>query len=130
MADFVASSRNAMLDWLTGEASPAAAATRYITVFDGDPQGAGTEVINTITGSANRQNMTTAMAAASGGSAASDADITFTSSAVGAATVDYVAVYSAITGGTLMASTAVSSKSVGIGDSLKILATQLSFAIT
>lgn len=130
MADFVASSRNAMLDWLTGEASPAAAATRYITVFNGDPQGAGTEVINTITGSANRQNMTTAMAAASGGSAASDTDITFTASAVGTATVDYVAVYSAITGGTLMASTAVSSKSVGIGDSLKILATQLSFAIT
>ncbi len=130
MADFVASSRNAMLDWLTGEASPAAAATRYITVFNGDPQGAGTEVINTITGSANRQNMTTAMAAASGGSAASDTDITFTASAVGTATVDYVAVYSAITGGTLMASTAVSSKSVGTGDSPKILATQLSFAIT
>lgn len=130
MADFTAAIRDSMLDWLTGEASPAAAATRYITVFNGDPQGAGSEVINTITGSANRQNMTTAMAAASGGSAASDTDITFTASAVGAATVDYVAVYSAITGGTLMASTAVSSKSVGIGDSLKILATQLSFAIT
>lgn len=130
MADFTAAIRDSMLDWLTGEASPTAAATRYITVFNGDPQGAGSEVINTITGSANRQNMTTAMAAASGGSAASDTDITFTASAVGAATVDYVAVYSAITGGTLMASTAVSSKSVGIGDSLKILATQLSFAIT
>jgi hypothetical protein len=130
MADFVASARDEMLDWLTGEANPPAVATRYITVFNGDPQGAGSEVINTITGSANRQNMTTAMAAASGGSQASDTDITFTASAVGGATVDYVAVYSAITGGTLLASTAVTSKTVSIGDSLKILATQLTFAIT
>lgn len=130
MADFVASTRNTMLDWLTGLTTPAAVATRYITVFDGDPQGAGSEVINTITGSANRQDMTTAMAAAAAGSAASDTDITFTNSAVGAATVDYVAVYSAITGGTLLASTQVTSKSVGVGDSLKILSGQLTFAIT
>lgn len=130
MADFVASSRNEMLDWLTGEANPPAVATRYITIFDGDPQGAGSEVINTITGSANRQNMTTAMAAASGGSAASDTDITFTNSAVGAADVDYVAVYDAQTGGNLMASTQVTSKAVGVGDSLKILSGQLTFAIT
>ena len=130
MADFVASTRNTMLDWLTGLTTPAAVATRYMTVFDGDPQGAGSEVINTITGSANRQDMTTAMAAAAAGSAASDTDITFTNSAVGAATVDYVAVYSAITGGTLLASTQVTSKSVGVGDSLKILSGQLTFAIT
>jgi len=130
MADFVASTRNTMLDWLTGLTTPAAVATRYITVFNGDPQGAGSEVINTITGSANRQDMTTAMAAAAAGSAASDTDITFTNSAVGAATVDYVAVYSAITGGTLLASTQVTSKSVGVGDSLKILSGQLTFAIT
>lgn len=130
MADFVASSRNEMLDWLTGEANPPAVATRYITIFDGDPQGAGSEVINTVTGSANRQDMTTAMAAASGGSAASDTDITFTNSAVGAADVDYVAVYDAQTGGNLMASTQVTSKAVGIGDSLKILSGQLTFAIT
>lgn len=130
MADFVASTRNTMLEWLTGKTTPAAVATRYITVFNGDPQSGGSEVINTITGSANRQNMTTAMAAASGGSEASNADITFTNSAVGAADVDYVAVYSAITGGTLLASTQVTAKSVGVGDSLKILSGQLTFAIT
>ena len=71
-----------------------------------------------------------AMAASDSGSAASDTDITFTNSAVGAADVDYVAVYSAITGGTLMASTQVTAKSVSIGDSLKILSGQLTFAIT
>lgn len=130
MADFVATSINAMLDWLVGNATPAAVATRYITLFNGDPQGAGSEVINTITGSANRQNMTTAMGDAAAGAVASDTLITFTSSAVGAATVDYVAVYSAITGGTLMASTAVTSRSVGVGDALTIQIGALTFTIT
>jgi hypothetical protein len=130
MADFVASTRNTMVDWLTGLTTPAAVGTRYITTFNGDPQGAGSENISTLTGSANRIDMTTAMAAASGGSGASDTDIVFTASAVGAATVDYVAVYSAITGGTLMASAAVTSKSVGIGDSLTILSGDLTVAIT
>jgi hypothetical protein len=130
MSEFTASTINTMLDWLTGKTTPAAVATRYITVFDGDPQGAGTEVINTITGSANRQDMTTAMAASAAGIAASNADIVFTASAVGAATVSYVAVYSAITGGTLLASTAVSPKAVDTGDGLRILAGDLTFTIT
>lgn len=121
---------NAMLDWLTGQTTPAAAATRYITTFNGDPQGAGTENIATLTGSANRIDMTTAMAAASSGTCVSDTDITFTNSAVGGATVDYVAVYTAITGGTLYASAQVTSKTVGVGDSLKILSGNLTFSIT
>lgn len=130
MAEYVASSINEMLDWLTGVADPPAVATRYITVFNGNPQAGGTEVINTISGSANRKNMTTAMAAAASGVATSSADIVFTASAVGAATVDYVAEYSAITGGTLMASSQVTSKSVGVGDSLQITAGDLTFTIT
>lgn len=130
MADFTAFSINEMLDWLTGVASPAATGTRYLTTFNGDPQGAGTENINTITGSANRITITADMAAASGGAATNDADITITASAVGAATVDYVAIYDAITAGNLLASTAVTSKSVGIGDSLSVLTGNLDFAIT
>lgn len=130
MPDFVASTRNSMIDWLTGKTTPAAVATRYITTYNGDPQGAGSENISTITGSANRQAITAAMNAASGGSAANASDITFTNSAVGGATVDFVAIFSAITGGTLMASTAVTSKTVGVGDSLKILAGNLTVGIT
>lgn len=129
MAAFVAGVRNTQIDWLTGKTTPAAVATRYITTFNGDPQSGGTENINTITGSANRQAITAAMGAASGGSAVSGSDITFTNSAVAGATVNFVAEYDAITGGNLMASAAVSSKTVGIGDSLKILAGNLTFAI-
>jgi hypothetical protein len=129
MAEFTNAAIHPMLDWLTGKTTPAAVATRYITVFNGDPTSGGTEVINTISGSANRVNMTTAMAVASGGSAASNADITFTNSAVAGATVNYVAEYDAITGGNLMAYTPVTSKTVAIADSLKILSGQLTFAI-
>lgn len=130
MAAFTTSPRNSMLDWLDGKTTPAAVATRYITVFNGDPQGAGSEVINNITGSNNRINMTTAMAAASSASASSNADITFTSSATGSATVNYVAVYDAITAGNLLASASVTSKSITSGDSLKILSGNLTFSIT
>lgn len=129
MAAFTNTPVNFMLDWLIGVADPAATATRYITTFLGDPQSGGVENINTLTGSSNRVDMTTAMAAASGSVAASDTDITFTASAAGAAVVDYIAVYTAITGGTLYASAQVSSKSVGVGDSLKILSGNLTFAI-
>ena len=130
MADFTASPRNAMLEWLVGNTTPAAVATRYITTFLGDPQGAGVENINTLTGSSNRINMTTAMGTASAGAIASDTNISFTASASGAATVNFVAVYDAITGGNLLASVAVTSKSVAIGDSLSILSGNLTFGIT
>lgn len=130
MADFTATVRNTMIDWLTGITTPAAVATRYITTYNGDPQGAGVENIATITGSADRQPITASMAAAVAGSSASNADITFTAAAVGAATVDFVAIMSAITGGSVMASAPVASKSVGVGDSLKILSGALTVGIT
>lgn len=130
MADFVATAINEMLDWLDGVADPPTVGTRYITTFNGDPQGAGSENINTITGSSNRVAITANMAVASGGSAVSNGDITITASAVGSATVDYVAIYDAQTAGNLLASTAVTSKSVSPGDSLTILSGDLSFTIT
>lgn len=130
MAEFSSAAINAMLDWLVGNATPAAVATRYITVFNGDPTSGGTEVINTITGSANRQNMTTAMAAAAAGAVASDTLITFTTNAAGGATVNYIAVYDAQTGGNLLAYTPVTSKTVAAGDGLSILSGNLTFSIT
>lgn len=130
MAAFVAAVRNTQIDWLTGKTTPAAVATRYITTYLGDPQGAGVENIATLTGSANRIAITASMNAAAAGSATNSADITLTNAASSAATVDYVAIMSAITGGTVMASTPVTSKSVQIGDSLKILTPNLTVAIT
>ncbi len=130
MADFLAFASNEMIDWLTGVASPIATGTRYITTFNGNPQAGGTENISTLTGSANRIAITASMAAAASAAAANTGVITFTSSASGGATVDYVAIYDAITGGNLLASTAVSSKTVTSGDSLSIAIGDLDIAIT
>lgn len=131
MPDFTAATANSMVDWLTGKTTPAAVANRFITVFDGDPQGAGVEVLNTISGSATRPQLTSQIAAASGGVATSNLDITFTNSAVAGADVDYIAIYSAATAGTLMASSAVNTpKTIVAGDSLKILSGGLTVGIS
>lgn len=130
MAAFTAAPRNAQIDWYTGKANPAAIATRYISVWNGDPQGAGTEVISTITGSANRQAITASMAAAAAGSAASTANIVFTATAVGTATVNFIGIHDALTLGNLLGSVAVTSKTPNVGDSLSILAGNLIVSIT
>ncbi len=67
---------------------------------------------------------------ASGGSVANDTQITFTSSAVGAADVDFVAIYDAITGGSLLASVAVTAKSIAIGDGLRIAIGNLTIEVS
>jgi hypothetical protein len=130
MAVFTATVSSTMLNWLTGNTTPAAVATRYITVFNGDPQGAGSEVISTLTGSANRIAMTAAVPTTATNTVSSNADIVFTTSAVGSSLVTHVAVYSAITAGTLYASAAVTaSKTPAIGDGLRILSGNLTFTI-
>jgi hypothetical protein len=129
MAEFSNAFIDEMLDWYTGFANPPAVATRYITVFNGDPTGAGTEVLNTISGSATRPQITSQLSAASGGVQTNNGIISFTASAVAGATVDYVALYTAATGGTLIGHTAVSSKTIAIGDSLTIAIGDLDFAI-
>ena len=120
MGAFVATTcSNVMVNWLTGNNTPAAAATRYLSIWNGDPQGAGSEVTNTVTGSATRPSV--AFAAASAGSAASNADTIFTTNASGGATVDHIGLHSASTGtGNLLSSCSVTSKSISAGDSLKV----------
>lgn len=130
MAVFTATVSSTMLNWLTGNTTPAAVATRYISVYNGDPQGAGAEVISTLTGSANRINMTAAVPTTATNTVSSNADIIFTTAAVGSATVTHVGISNAITAGTLYASAAVSaSKTPAVGDGLRILSGSLTFTI-
>ena len=129
MSAFVATvTSNVMLQWLNGNATPAAAATRYLSIWNGDPQGAGSEVINTVTGSSTRPSV--AFAAASAASTASNADVTFTTNASGSATVDHVALHTAATAGSVMASCSVTSKSITSGDSLKVLSGNCTLSIS
>jgi hypothetical protein len=74
--------------------------------------------------------MTAAVPTTATNTVSSNADIVFTTSAVGSSLVTHVAVYSAITAGTLYASAAVTaSKTPAIGDGLRILSGNLTFTI-
>ena len=120
MSAFVAANcSNIQIDWMTGKATPAAIGTRYVSIWNGDPQGAGTEVTNTVTGSSTRPSI--AFASASSGSASSNATVTFTTNASGSATINYIALHSASTGtGNILASCAVTSKNITVGDGVSI----------
>jgi hypothetical protein len=110
---------NVMLNWMNGTVTPAAIGTRYLSIWYGDPQGAGAEVTTTVTGSATRPSI--AFAAAASGSSSSNATVTFTTNASGTATVDHVALHTASTGtGNILASAAVTSKNITPGDALSV----------
>ena len=130
MAAYTTTVTSAWLNWVSGNTTPSAAATRYITTFNGDPQSGGTENISTITGSANRINMTTAVPTTATATVSSNADIVFTTSASAGATVNYIAIYTAITGGTLLASASVTSRTLVTGDGLKIPSGSLTLSIS
>jgi hypothetical protein len=126
VSTFVVGIRNTILDWLTGKASPPAAANRFITVFSGDPQAGGVEVIALLTGSSTRPNATAAMGLALGGVAVNTAPITVVAAAVAGGMVNYAALYDAATGGNLMGSSPVAQRELVATDSLTIPAGALS----
>lgn len=132
MAAFTDFSSNYMLDWIVGRTTPAAVSTRYLTASNTILPG-GTEQMSAMTGSTDRIALTTATyftAAAATHAIASTADIVFTASSSGAATVGFVSVWDAITAGNMMSEAAVTSKTLTTGDSLKILSGNLTFTIT
>lgn len=109
MPDFSVAMRNRCVDYLRGAGAPTAITAIYAELFNGDPQASGSSVQNTVTGSAARTNITSAMAAASSGASTNSTTITITAAAVGGATVTHLAVYDASTGGNLIASHALTS---------------------
>ena len=136
MPDFPASIRNELVDWITGKADPEpVAGARYIALFDGDPQGAGSEVTSTIR-AAGRLAFTSAMetaGATSGGLSANTTEIDFGEAAVGSTgtQVTHIAIYSAATDGTLIASDALVSgtQTITEGNPVKIPVGDLSVSI-
>ena len=111
MSAFTAIPSNYMLDWYVGKTSAPAAATRYITTFSGDPNGAGVENINTLTGSPTRTALTPGFGSgASASSTANTSIITFFTSASGTGTVDHLAIFDSATGGNQWGSCTITSK--------------------
>ncbi len=124
MADFPDAIRDEITDWLIGKSDPTpASGTRYVALFDGDPQGAGTEVTATIR-TAGRVAITSDMEASgttTAGESSSTGDIDF-GTADGGASVSHIAIYSAASGGTLLASDVLTggTQTITTGNPVKI----------
>lgn len=120
----------ALLNWLKGTAMPAAPSGVYVGLFNGDPTdtgSAGAEVTTTIR-SAGRVAAT--FGALTGNtSMANSADVDF-GAAAGAATVSHFGLFSAASGGNLLASGAVAqSKSVAATNLIKFPAGSLTVTV-
>jgi len=123
-----------LVDWIIGKSDPVpASGTRYVALFDGDPQGAGSEVTTTIRPS-GRLALTSSMEDAgttNTGESSSTADIDFGNADSGA-TVSHIAIYDSASGGTLLASDALTggSQTVTAGNPVKIPSGDLTVSIS
>lgn len=130
MGEMTDTTKNTLLDWVTGKTTPAAVATRYVALFNGDPQGAGSEVTTTIR-LAGRVDLTAAMGAASTGTAINTALIDF-GNAAGNATVSHFAVMDAASAGNVLASDILTggSQTITTGNPVSFAIGDLSIALT
>jgi len=134
MPDIADGIRNQLVDWLVGKSDPLpVAADRYVALFDGDPQGAGSEVTTDIRPS-GRLAITSSMEAAGAttdGESSSTADIDFGNADSGA-TVSHIAIFDSASGGTLLASDALTggTQTVTAGNPVKIPSGDLTLSIS
>lgn len=133
MPDITDAIRNEIVDWLNGKSNPIpVAGTRYVALYDGDPQGAGSEVTTTIR-SAGRIAITSNMEAAgttAAGEAETTSEIDF-GNAEGGASVSHLAIFDSQSGGTLLASDVLTggTQTVTAGNPVKIPAGDLKVSV-
>jgi len=130
MGELTDATKNTLIDWVTGKTTPAAVATRYVALFNGDPQGAGSEVTTTIR-PAGRVALTGAMAAASGGSAGNSGAVDFGNADAGA-TITHFAIMDAASAGSVLGSDALSggSQVVSAGNAVSFAIGDLTVELT
>lgn len=120
----------ALLNWLKGTAMPTAPSSVYVGLFNGDPTdtgSAGAEVTTTIR--AGGRVVATYGNVAGNASISNSADVDF-GAAAGAATVSHFGLFSAASGGNLLASGAVAqSKSVAATNLVKFPAGSLTVTV-
>lgn len=110
---------NAWLEHLVGRTDYGASAEAYLALFEGDPLGAGAESHTAGTGGYARQSMSGKMSAASGGSITNGTAVfSYGPATASWGVVDYYAIYTAATAGTLLGGGPLdASKTVNTDDS-------------
>lgn len=122
---------NAILDHLVGNTDYGAATDVWLALYDGDPLGAGTEAHTAGNNGYARVDLDSKMDAAVNGSITNGATIDY-GPASGAAwgNVDYFAVMSASTAGTVLGGAALNAaKTINDGDSASFAASALTFTL-
>lgn len=118
---------NELLDHVLSNAAYTSPTTVYVGLFTSDPTdaGTGTEVSG---GSYARQSAS--FATASGGSASTNADITFPTATANWGTITHVGIYDASTAGNLLFHGAVTtSKTIESGDTFQISSGNLTITL-
>lgn len=114
MVDFTQAYRQAAVNYFRGNGAPTAISDVFVDIFNGDPQGAGSSVLNTVTGSATRPSVKSALGAASAASPSVSTNsslFSLSASASADATITHLALYDAATSGNLIASHTLTSGS-------------------
>ncbi|RPH72721.1 MAG: hypothetical protein EHM78_02125 [Myxococcaceae bacterium] len=115
MSDMSTYLGDALLNWLKSSAFPSDPANVYAGLYNGDPDGAGTEVTGTV--ALTRQAVTFGSIAARAMSNTAEIDF---GDASGAATVTYVTLHDAASAGNRLAKKIVSSVGVDSGEKVAI----------
>ena len=134
MADITQAYRQAIVNYLRGNGAPTAISNVYIDIYNGDPQSGGTSVLSTVTGSATRPSVASALGAATAASpsvSSNASTISISASASAGATITHIALFDSATGGNLIASHALTSGSqtVVTGNPVSVPASGLSISI-
>ena len=126
MSDYL---ENALLNATLNNTAFTTVATPYISLHTADPTdaGTGTEVSG---GSYARTSASFATASGTGGSVATDADITFPTATASWGTVTHIGIWNASSAGDLLYHTALdSSKTIDSGDIFKITSGNLTVTL-
>ena len=122
--EFSTYTKNLWLNWMRGTAISTLTAI-YQGLYNGDPQSAGTEVTTTIRVAGR---VVIPLGTATDGIISSNADVDF-GTAAGGATVSYLSVHDAASGGNLLAADAITSRTVSTGDPVLIPSGDNTFTI-
>lgn len=118
-----------LLDHALGTAAFTAPSAVYLGLFTSDPTDADTGTEVTTIGSAYAREAIT-FGAASGGSAASNATVTFSAATANWGTITHIGIYDALSGGNLLFHGAVTtSKTIESGDTFQVSSGNLTISL-
>jgi hypothetical protein len=124
---FTSYTDNKLIDHLLGSGTFTKPASKYVALFIGDPLSGGTEISTSGTAYARQSAAFTI----TGGVATNTAALEWAAATTAWGSITHVAIYDALSSGNQLVTAALTStKTIGIGDVLRIPISQLSVTLT